>query len=89
MRFEEVVTHIRCAECWGSGEVEVAPGAAVNCSRCGSSGIDPDVVDEASGWGTWAISVHDSPGWIVVVPLGLDHPTGGAVAEEPWKDLTV
>lgn len=89
MRFEDVVTRIRCPDCRGSGEVGDGPGSSAQCVRCGGSGIDPDVVDEASGWGTWAISVHDSPGWIVVVPLGLNDPTGKAVAEEPWKDLTV
>lgn len=89
MTFEDVVTHIRCANCGGSGKVDAEPGGAVDCERCGSSGIDPDVIDEASGWGTWAISVHDSPGWIVVVPLGLDDPTGRAITEDPWRDLPV
>lgn len=89
MNFEDVVKRIRCADCWGSGKVDGDKGIAAGCPRCGSSGIDPDVVDEASGWGTWAISVHDAPGWIVVVPLGLDDPTGRAVVEEPWRDLTV
>lgn len=84
MKFEDVVARIRCSHCWGSGE-----DGTGKCESCGGSGIDPDVVDEASGWGTWAISVHDSPGWLVVVPLGLTDPTGNATSAEPWEDLAV
>lgn len=77
MKFDEVVERIRCHECAGSGELK----SHERCLPCGGSGIDPSAIDEASGWGTWAISVHDRPGYIVVVPLGLENPTGHVIVE--------
>ncbi|HZD22296.1 MAG TPA: hypothetical protein VE569_02685, partial [Acidimicrobiia bacterium] len=72
MRFDDVVEKIRCPQCLGRGtptNPDTGEGPDRTCPRCNGSGINPEVVDEASGWGTWAISVHDSPGWLVVVNL--------------------
>lgn len=81
MRFDDVVELIRCPACAGSGST---PDEQATCQPCNGSGIDPEVIEEASGWGTWAMSVHDSPGWIVSVHLGLEDPTGHASSGDPW-----
>lgn len=76
MRFDDVVEKIRCPRCHGTGTTTSGEnGSDPSCPECNGSGINPAVIDEASGWGTWAISVHDQPGWIVVVHLGLKNPT--------------
>ena len=82
MRFDDVVELIRCPACAGTGSIN---SLTTPCQPCGGSGIDPEVIEEASGWGTWAISVHDSPGWIVSIHLGLDDPTGNASPSDPWS----
>lgn len=79
MRFDEVVERIRCPGCAGTGSKDSS-----RCQLCAGSGIDPEIVEEASGWGTWAMSVHDRPGWIVAVHLGLEDPTGNASPGDPW-----
>jgi len=68
MRFDDVVAKIRCPICRGSGTAEVNPHPRT-CETCDGTGINPDVVDEAGGWDSWAITVHERPGPIVVVPL--------------------
>lgn len=75
MRFDQVVERIRCPGCLGDGTTHRTESSDRVCQQCNGSGINPEVIDEASGWGTWAISVHDRPGWLVVVNLGLDNPT--------------
>ncbi len=78
MKFDDVVERIRCSDCLGRGTrpvVDAGDGTDAVCETCNGSGIDPGVIDEASGWGTWAISVHDSPGWLVVVNVGMTNPT--------------
>ncbi len=80
MRFDEVVEQIRCPDCWGTGTDGGAP-----CGECNGSGINPGSLEEASGWGTWAMSVHDNPGWFVSVYLGLIDPTGHAEIEDGFS----
>lgn len=85
LRFDEVVEQIRCPDCLGDGIANAGQTSNTTCHQRNGSGINPEVIDEASGWGTWALSVHDRPGWLVVVNLGLDNPTESAntQAEEP------
>lgn len=80
MRFDDVVDQIRCPDCGGAGS---ANDERHHCERCNGSGINPAALEEASGWDTWAMSVHDNPGWFVSVYLGLTDPTGNA----PTLDL--
>lgn len=75
MRFDDVVNQIRCQVCRGTGS---AADETFPCQHCNGSGINPEVLEEASGWDSWAMSVHDSPGWFVSVYLGLSDPTGHA-----------
>lgn len=82
MRFDDVVSQIRCPGCGGTG-FQADDGPA--CQYCDGSGINPEVIEEASGWGTWAMSVHDRPGWIVAVHVGLNDPTGNASSSDPWS----
>lgn len=88
MNFDEVVALIRCPTCRGRGWSPESVGRRP-CEDCGESGINPAVLEEAGGWGTWAISVHDSPGWIVAVNVGLEDPTGRAIPDEPWSHVGV
>jgi DnaJ-class molecular chaperone len=69
MIFDEVVATIRCFPCGGSGANPTKDTDTTTCPVCEGSGINPEVIDEAGGWGNWAISVHDHPGPILVVPL--------------------
>ena len=82
MRYEDVVNMVRCPDCGGTGS---GVDDESSCLQCNGSGINPEVIEEASGWGTWAMSVHDRPGWIVAVHLGLDDPTGHASSDDPWS----
>lgn len=66
MRFDDVVEKIRCPVCAGTGAANPQPGS---CANCDGTGINPEVIDEAGGWDSWAITVHERPGPIVVVPL--------------------
>lgn len=66
MRFDDVVEKIRCPVCAGSGAGNPQPGS---CANCDGTGINPEAIDEAGGWDSWAITVHERPGPIVVVPL--------------------
>lgn len=75
MRFDEVVEQIRCPHCDGDGTSNLTESSGQMCQGCNGSGIDREVIDEASGWGKWAMSVHDQPGYLVVVNLGLENPT--------------
>lgn len=84
MNFADVVNSIRCSNCAGEG---LLGRNRATCVECGGSGINPGVVEEASGWDSWAISVHESPGWIVAVHVGLTDPTGRARSEEPWNQV--
>lgn len=87
MRFDDVVDRVRCPDCAGTGDSASAEETV--CQTCNGSGINPEVIEEASGWGTWAMSVHDSPGWIVAVHLGLEDPSGHASPGDPWVHETV
>ena len=81
MRFDDVVSRVRCPGCGGTGSA----ADDGTCQQCDGSGINPEVIEEASGWGTWAMSVHDRPGWIVAVHVGLNDPTGHASSDDPWS----
>jgi hypothetical protein len=82
MKFDDVVSRIRCPDCGGNG---LAVDEGASCEHCDGSGINPEIIEEASGWGTWAMSVHDRPGWIVAVHVGMTDPTGHASSSEPWS----
>jgi hypothetical protein len=81
MRFDDVVNRIRCPGCRGTGSL----ADRSTCELCNASGINPEVIEEASGWDSWAMTVHDSPGWIIAVHLGLTDPTGNASTSDPWS----
>lgn len=69
MRYDDVVAVIRCPSCHGTGNNGAKATGQDPCPQCDGTGINPEVIDEAGGWGSWAITVHDRPGPILVVPL--------------------